>query len=159
MSQTALDSTQDLVRFQLRTALTMEHDSLAALKELAAAAKSPDVKKLFRHHQDETREQITKLQQVFRTLEFPESTAPSPSTKGISRQAESLIKRSAPALRDQVTLAAALGNENYEIAAYTALILALSGQSSEATTLLQENLDQETHTSEELRQRLQTLAS
>ncbi|WP_243224649.1 ferritin-like domain-containing protein [Microbacterium sp. CIAB417] len=158
MSQTVLESPQDLIRFQLRTALTMENDSLAALKELAGAAKSTDVKKLFRHHQEETREQIANLQQVFRVLELPESTAPSPSTKGISRQAESLIKRAAPALRDQVALASALGNEHYEIAAYTSLILAVNAQSTEAAKLLQQNLDQETHTSEELRTRLQAMA-
>lgn len=159
MSQTKLETPQDLLRFQLRTARTMEDDSLAALGELAAAAKSSDVKKLFRHHADETRQQIANLQRVFTSLGFPESTAASPSTKGISRQAGALIARSAPSLRDRVTLAAALGNEHYEISAYQALIIATEAMGAvEATTLLRENLDQETHTSEELAGRLTELA-
>jgi ferritin-like metal-binding protein YciE len=158
MSQQKLETPEDLIRFQLRTALTMEHDSLAALGELAAAAKSADVKKMFRHHADETKQQIANLQQVFTVLGLKESSAPSPSTKGISRQAGSLIERSAPSLRDRVTLSAALGNEHYEISCYQALLLPVQAMgASDAVTLLQDNLDQETHTSEELQERLREL--
>ena len=158
MSQTTLESPADLLRFQLRVAMTMEEDSLAALGELEQAASSVDVKKMFRHHADETKEQIENLRKVFQVLELPESTAASPSTKGIAKQAESLIQRSAPALRDQVTLSAALGNEHYEISAYQSLILATRAQGAvDAVTLLTDNLDQETHTSEELQQKLQEL--
>lgn len=158
MSQTTLESPADLLRFTLRTAMTMEEDSLAALGELEQAARSQDVKKMFRHHADETKEQIENLRQVFRLLEFPESTAASPSTKGISKQARSLVERSAPALLDQVTLSAALGNEHYEISAYQSLILATRAQgAADAVALLTTNLDQETHTSEELMTKLQEL--
>ena len=158
MSQTTLESPVDLLRFQLRTAMTMEEDSLAALGELEQAARSQDVKKMFRHHADETREQIENLRKVFGVLELPESTAASPSTKGIAKQAESLIARSAPALRDQVTLSAALGNEHYEISAYQSLILATRAQGAvDAVTLLTDNLQQETHTSEELSKKLEEL--
>jgi ferritin-like metal-binding protein YciE len=158
MSQTKLETPTDLLRFQLRTAFTMEEDSLAALGELAQAAKSADVKKLFRHHADETKEQIEILRRVFGVLDFPVSTAASPSTKGISKQAKSLIDRSAPALRDQVTLSAALGNEHYEISAYESLILATrSIGAADAVALLQQNLDQEVHTSQELNTRLSTM--
>mgnify|MGYP001028232018 CR=1 FL=1 len=156
MSQNTLETPADLLRFQLRTAVTMEEDSLAALGELASAAQSSAVKKLFRHHADETREQQQNLSAVFRLLELPESTAPSASTKGISKQAASLIARSAPGLRDTVTLSSALGNEHYEISAYEALIISVAAMGhDEALALLQENLDQEVHTSEELRTRLQ----
>ncbi|MBW9095277.1 DUF892 family protein [Microbacterium jejuense] len=158
MSQTTLETPTDLLRFQLRTAMTMEDDSLAALAELEQAAKSPEVKKMFRHHADETKEQIENLRKVFAVLEIPESTAASPSTKGISKQAEGLIARSAPALRDQVTLSAALGNEHYEISAYQSLILATRAQgAADAVALLTDNLDQETHTSEELAKKLEEL--
>lgn len=158
MSQTTLESPADLLRFKLRTAMTMEEDSLAALGELEQAARSQDVKKMFRHHADETKEQIENLRQVFRLLEFPESTAASPSTKGISKQGRSLVERSAPALLDQVTLSAALGNEHYEISAYQSLILATRAQgAADAVALLSANLEQETHTSEELMAKLQEL--
>lgn len=159
MVQQTLKTPEELLRFQLRTAMTMENDSLAALGELAKAARSAEIKKLFRHHADETKDQIANLREVFRLLELKEATAPSPSTKGISRQAGSLIERTAPKLHDQVVLSCALGNEHYEISAYQSLIIAVSGmQSPQAVALLQDNLDQETHTSEELYATLQRTA-
>jgi ferritin-like metal-binding protein YciE len=160
MVQQTLNTPTDLLQFQLRTAMTMENDSLAALGELAKAAKSREVVQLFKHHADETREQIANLQQVFKLLELKEATAPSPSTKGISKQAASLIERSAPKLRDQVALASALGNEHWEISAYQALILPTTAMGlSEVVSLLQANLDQEVHTSEELESTLQKLVA
>lgn len=158
MVQQTLTSPTELLHFQLRTAMTMENDSLEALGELAKAARSAEIKKLFRHHAGETKEQIANLQQVFRLLELKESTAPSPSTKGISKQAASLLERSAPKLRDRVTVSCALGNEHYEISAYEGLILPASSMGlSDVVALLQSNLDQEVHTSEELKSTLEKL--
>ena len=159
MSQNMLESPQDLLRFQLRTAKTMEDDSLAAVTELAQAARSAEIKKLFRHHADETKQQIKNLRTVFELLEIPESSAPSPSTKGISKQAKSALARSTAKLHDQAALSAALGNEHYEISAYQALLLGVGSTDAEATRLLQENLDQEVHTSEELLKKLRELAA
>ncbi|MBO3663413.1 YciE/YciF ferroxidase family protein [Microbacterium stercoris] len=158
MSQNHLETPQDLLRFQLRTAMTMEQDSLAAVTELAEVARSADVKKLFTHHADETREQIENLKKVFQLLEVPESTAASPSTKGISRQAEGLIERSDDSLHDQIALSAAIGNEHYEMAAYQGLILPVTALgATDALALLQANCDQEVHTSEELATKLKEL--
>jgi ferritin-like metal-binding protein YciE len=160
MAQRILESPQDLLQFQLRTAMTMENDSLAALGELAKAARSSDIKKMFRHHSDETKEQIANLKKVFGLLDLPESTAPSPSTKGIAKQAESLIGRSRPALHDQVVLSCALGNEHYEISAYNSLIIPLTAMGvSDAVALLEANLDQEMHTSTELQSALEKLVA
>jgi len=160
MSQRHLETPEDLLQFQLRTAMTMEQDSLAALEELAGAARSNDVKKLFKHHMQETKEQISNLEKVFGILELKESTAPSPSTKGISRQAHSLIERAADELHDQVVLSAALGNEHYEISAYECLILPVRTMGvNDAASLLTANLEQEQHTSEELKQMLEKIVS
>ena len=160
MVQQTLKSPTDLLHFQLRTALTMENDSLAALGELAKAAKSKEVKDMFRHHAGETKEQIENLHKVFKLLELKDTTAPSPSTKGISKQAESLISKSAPKLRDQVTLSCALGNEHDEMSAYQALIIPATAMgATDVVSLLQANLDQEVHTSEELQRMLQKLAT
>ena len=158
MSQLTLETPTDLLRMQLRTALTRESDSLAALRALASSAKSAEVKKLFRHHEDETKEQIDNLHKVFALLELNRTTAPSPSTKGITRQAESLIERSGSALRDQVVVSCALGNEHYEISAYQSLIVPVNAMGvSDVEALLQANLDQETHTSEELKAMLEKI--
>lgn len=158
MVQQTITEPDQLIHFQLRSALTMENDSLAALQELATAARSSEIKKLFRHHADETREQIDNLSKVFTLLELKESTAPSPSTKGIGKQAASLLERSAPKLRDQVAVASALGNEHYEMAAYHGLIVPLAAMGmTDAVALLQANLDQEIHTGDELQKTLKEL--
>lgn len=91
MATQTIDTAEDLLHFQLRTALTMEDHSLAALGTLASATKSAEIKKMFRHHADETKEQIENLHKVFKVLDLKPTTAPSPSTTGISKQAESLI--------------------------------------------------------------------
>ena len=159
MPQQTLESPNDLLYYQLRTAVTMEQDSLAALGELTSAARSADIKKMFRHHADETKQQMRNLEQVFQLLELKQSSAPSPTTKGINKQAGSLIERSRPALRDQVVLSCALGNEHYEISAYQSLLIpVLAMGAADVAKLLQDNLDQETHTSEELRTELEKIA-
>ncbi len=159
MATQTLSTPDELLHFQLRTALTMEDDSLAALGVLAKAAKSKDIKDMFKHHADETKEQIQNLHKVFKLLDLKQTTAPSPSTKGISKQAESLIMRSDSKLRDQVVLSSALGNEHYEIAAYTSLIVPVAKMgASDVLALLTSNLDQETHTSEELKAELERIS-
>jgi ferritin-like metal-binding protein YciE len=156
MPTMTLESPTELLHYQLRTALTMEDHSLAALGELSKAAKSADIKKMFTHHAGETREQIANLHEVFRLLELRDTTAPSPSTTGITRQAESLIAKSGPKLRDQVVLSCALGNEHYEISAYEGLIIPLEAMGArDAVKLLRTNLEQEEHTSKELRTMLE----
>ena len=158
MAKQILETPTDLLHFQLRTALTMEADSLAALAALGSSAKSADVKKMFAHHADETKEQIDNLHKVFKLLDFQLTTAGSPSTKGITKQAESLIGRSAANLRDQVVLSCALGNEHYEISAYQGLIIPVTAMgATDVAALLQANLDQETHTSEELKTMLEKI--
>lgn len=160
MATATLESPTDLLHLQLRTALTMEDHSLAALAELKDAARSADITKMFAHHADETREQIDNLHKVFALLDLRDSTAPSPSTTGIRRQAESLIGKAGPDLVDQVVLSCALGNEHYEISAYESLIIPLQAMGMpDAVRLLQANLDQETHTSEELRAMLEKVAA
>jgi len=160
MATTNLSSPDQLLHLQLRTALTMEDDSLAALGVLEKAAKSQKVKKMFSHHADETREQIDNLHKVFKLLDLKQTTAPSPSTKGISKQAESLIKKTDASLHDQVVLSSALGNEHFEIASYTGLIVPVTAMGlSDVVALLQSNLDQETHTSEELKAELERIAA
>lgn len=155
MSQLRLTSTADLLRFQMRTAMSMEHDSLAALEELSGAARSADVVKLLQHHMDETKEQIDNLTKAFTLLDTDASTAGSPATKGISQQARSLLGHiGSSELTDLAVLSSAMGNEHFEIAAYEALVAQTRTEHADVASLLQANLDQEVHTSEELKKQL-----
>ncbi len=151
MSQQTLTNPEELFQYQLRSALTMEEHSLEALEELHSVARDAKIKKLFSHHKDETKEQMSNLEKVFKLLDRESTTAPSPATTGIKNQAASLIEKADPMLHDQVALMSALGNEHFEISAYDGLILqARSLRAPEIEELLQANFDQEQHTSEEL---------
>ena len=145
------DQPQELFEYRLGSALTMEHDSLEMLGELEMAAQSAEIKKMFSHHADETRQQIANLERIFDLLDLPENDSPSPTTKGLAKEGASLIRKADASLVDNVVLAAALGTEHYEISAYQTLIASAEAMGAqEVQTLLEQNLEQETHTSEEL---------
>lgn len=158
MVQSTLSTPEELFHYQLRSALTMEEHSLEALEELHRTAKNRKIQGMFSHHSDETKEQIENLNKVFDLFDFKHSTAPSPATTGIKNQAAGLIEKVDPDLYDQVTLMSALGNEHFEISAYTGLLMQAEALGvREAVKLLQSNLDQEVHTSDELRSTLKSL--
>lgn len=160
MSQQHLESPQDLFQYQLRSALTMEEHSLQALDDLHSAARDSKVKKLFSHHADETKDQIANLKKSFELFDVKESTAPSPATTGIKTQAAGLLDKAATGLHTQIALMSALGNEHFEISSYMSLILqAELLQLPDVAKLLQENLEQEKHTSEELEKALKEVLS
>lgn len=158
MSQQQLTTPEDLFRYQVRSAFQMEQHSLEALSDLHSAAKDNKIKKLFSHHSDETKEQVANLESVFQLLGHDSSTAPSPATTGIKNQAAALLDKAEPKLHNQIALMSALGNEHFEISAYEGLLVQANALgASDVVKLLQENLDQEVHTSEELRTALQEL--
>lgn len=145
------DRPKDLFEYQLGSALTMEHDSLNMLRELETAAQSPEVRQLFSHHQAETEQQIQNLERGFQILGLDVNDSPSPTTKGLAKEGSALIAKTDRSLVDSVALSAALGTEHYEISTYESLIIAAEAMGAgEVRELLQQNLDQETHTSEEL---------
>jgi len=145
------DHANELFEYQLGSALTMEHDSLEMLEELEAAAHTVEVRGLFAHHQDETRHQIRNLEQAFAILGMAPGASPSAATKGLMKEGRAMLAKTGEPLADLVAVNAALGTEHFEISAYETLIIAAQAMgATEVQTLLQENLEQERHTSEEL---------
>lgn len=145
------DKPQDLFNYQLAMALTMEHDSLDMLRELEMAAQSDEVKSLFSHHADETEEQIANVERIFEILDIERHEEPSPTTKGLAKEGKSLVGKTDPSLIDNVVLSAALGTEHFEISTYETLIASADAMGApQVKALLEKNLEQEKHTSEEL---------
>ena len=146
-----LDTPKQLFDFQLGSALTMEHDSLMMLKELGVTANADDVKELFTHHQTETQGQIENLERIFRSFDMQPDRSPSSTTKGMMKEGTSLIAKARGDLADNAAITAALGTEHYEISVYESLIIAAEAMGEPGTVdLLEENLAEEKHTSEEL---------
>jgi ferritin-like metal-binding protein YciE len=154
------DHAGDLFEYQLGSALTMEHDSLTMLRELEMAAQSPEVKQLFAHHQEETQQQIDNLERAFQLIGKEPDRSPSATTKGLMKEGAALIGKTDKSLVDNVALSAALGTEHYEISAYESLCIAAEAMGAgEVQNLLQQNLEQEKHTSEELAQAARKVAA
>lgn len=146
-----LNTLDELFAYRLGSALTMEHDSLSMLGELERAAVSNEVTKMLRHHADETREQINNLTAAFAAAGFELKEKPSPTTKGLAQEGQALIGKVDDDLRDATALSAACGTEHFEIASYRSLITVGNALGmDDVCELLQANLEQEEHTSEEL---------
>jgi ferritin-like metal-binding protein YciE len=145
------DTSHDLFNYRLGMTLTMERDSLDMLRELEMAAQSDEVKKLFSHHAEETEEQIANVERIFEILDIEMRDEPSPTTKGLAKEGKSLVGKTAPSLIDNVVLSAALGTEHFEISTYETLIASSDAMGApQVKALLEKNLEQEKHTSEEL---------
>lgn len=154
------DNPRQLLEYRIGSAVSMEQDSLSMLGELEEAAPSEDIKQMFRHHADETRHQMKNLDQVCQELQIPASEEPSPTTKGLSKEGSSLIRKSDRSLLDSVALSAALETEHAEIAAYQSLICMADALGlQQVVALLDENLGQEQHTSKELYDKLRTVSA
>ena len=135
---------QEIFHYKLGSALSMEHDSLDLLEDLERAAMRSDLKELFHGHAAETRQQIENLHNCFVLLGEEPKRVPSPTTKGLVKEAKSAIGKTDDMLVDAVVLAGALEAEHYETGVYESLlVLAKAGGASGIAELLNQNLEQE----------------
>ena len=146
-----LQTARDLFAYRLGTAVTMERDNLETLSRWEKLAVSSEVKELFSHHAQETREQLSALIRCFELGDLELKEKPCPSTKGLSQEGTALREKVDEELADLVLVAAAAAGENYEIASYSSLIpfaktLGLTALVPE----LERILGQEIHTFQEL---------
>ena len=130
----------------------MEHTVLAMLGGNAKAARSAELADLFRHHQDETRQQIANLEKVFAAFGWEIVGSPCPAIEGIEKEGKANVKKARGALVDDVLLAGAAATEHHEIAVYDGLIThAYAMGKGDVVELLRHNLEQEQHTLAEVK--------
>lgn len=135
---------EEIFHYKLGSALTMEHDSLEMLGDMEKTAIRSDLRDLFREHAHETRQQIENLRQCFAMLGMEENQAPSPTTKGLAKEAKSFISKTDDTLVDAVVLTGALETEHYETAVYESLIIQAKALGAGGIAeLLNQNLNQE----------------
>jgi ferritin-like metal-binding protein YciE len=152
----SLETPRDLFVHELSDTMSAEHIVLGMLGELVKETKIDEVKEAVRHHQDETKQQIRNLQQVFKLLgESPEETT-CEAAEGLKKEHESLKEeKPSPLVLEVGNLAGAAKTEHYEIASYNALIqMAKDLGETEIADLLKENLDQE----KEMARKVESLA-
>ncbi len=151
---------EEIFSFKLGSALTMEHDTLAMLGELSATTRRPELQQLFRDHAVETRQQIANIEKSFELLNEQVTDAPSPTTKGLTKEGQASIKKTDPSIVDAVILAGAIETEHYEIAVYEVLVTnAKARGADDVAALLQQNLDQELNALENVKQAAQRIST
>ncbi|MDJ0313632.1 DUF892 family protein [Arthrobacter sp. H35-D1] len=150
---------QEIFHYKLGSALTMEYDSLDMLEDMENAVMRSDLKELFHGHAAETRRQIENLHNCFALLGEEVHRQSSPTTKGLTKEAKSIIGKTDNMLVDAVVLAGALEAEHHATAVYEALlILTKASGATGVAELLSENLEQQKATIEKIKAALHWIA-
>jgi ferritin-like metal-binding protein YciE len=129
-----------------------EKKILAALPKMAKAAEAVELADAFREHEEQTREQVSRLEKVFKLIDEKPRAKKCPAIIGIIEEGEDIIEEyeDSPAL-DAGLLGAAQAVEHYEIARYGTLKgWARELGLNEAASLLQATLEEEKDTDEKL---------
>jgi len=71
----------------------MEKVVLSMLGELETATQRDQLKQQFRHHAQETEQQIRNLEQAFQALGVEVDEKPCPAIEGIEKEGQTLIKK------------------------------------------------------------------
>src|SRR5205823_10957242 len=123
------------------------------------AAQQEQLKQQFRHHADETRQQIANLEQAFGALGEEPDDSPCPAIQGIDKEGKANIKKADDSVVDAVILSGAAETEHHEIAVYENLITHARAMGYEdVVRLLSENLEQEQHTLDEVKEATEKVA-
>jgi len=139
---------EDLFVHTVQDIYYAEQQIAKSLPKLAKSAGSPELKKAFEKHLEETKGQIERLKQVFKEIGQPAKGEQCPAIEGILKEADELISE----IKDAQTLDAALLSgaqavEHYEITRYGTLITwAKQLGYKESAKLLQETLKEEEST-------------
>jgi ferritin-like metal-binding protein YciE len=149
MAEKTLDT---LFHDTLKDIYYAERKILKSLPKMQRAAQSPELKAAFEKHREETEGQIERLQQVFELIGKPARGKTCDAIEGILAEGEEIMEAyKGKAALDAGLLAAAQAVEHYEITRYGTLkrwaqVLGLD----EAVRLLDETLQQESQTDEDL---------
>jgi ferritin-like metal-binding protein YciE len=154
-----LNTPQELFHYKLGAALKMENTVLSMLGDLEENAQREQLKQQFRHHAEETQQQIRNIEQAFQALGEEVDDSPCPAIEGLEKEGKANIKKADDKMVDAVILSGAAETEHHEIAVYEGLITEAEAMGKQdVVQLLQQNLEQEQHTLEEVKQATKQLA-
>jgi ferritin-like metal-binding protein YciE len=148
----------ELFHDSLKDIYFAEKKILAALPKMAKAANSEELAAAFEKHEQETRGQVERLEQVFAILDEAPRGKNCPAILGIIEEGKEIMDDygDSPAL-DAGLLSAAQSVEHYEISRYGTLIAWANELGlTDAVPLLEETLEEEKATDEALTQLAET---
>ena len=137
---------------ELKDLYGAESQLVRALPKMAKASTSEDLRAGFEEHLEQTKEHVTRLEKIFKTLgESPKGKKCRGMEGLITKGAEMIAQDPAPEELDAGLISAAQRVEHYEIAAYgcVSTYANLLGE-DEAVSLLRQTLEEEKETDQKL---------
>lgn len=143
---------EKLLEDQLKDIYNAENQLIKALPKMAKAASSDELKEALTAHLEETRGQVSRLEQIGQHLGIKLTGKKCAAMEGLIEEGKEALEMEAPGeILDLAIIAAAQRVEHYEISAYgSARALAEHLGHDEVVSLLQETLDQESAADEKL---------
>ncbi len=112
-----MDSLKDLYVEQLKDLYSAENQILNALPKMAAKASHPELRTAFQEHEQITREQVRRLEQVFSDLGEQPTGHHCRGMEGLIREGDELLSMDVQSdVLDAGLITAAQRVEHYEIA-------------------------------------------
>jgi ferritin-like metal-binding protein YciE len=149
-----METLKDLYIDELKDLWSAEKQILKGLPRMTKAATSPELKRGFREHERQTREQVKRIERIMKSLGESPRGKKCVGMEGLIEEGADLIKeKPEPDVLDAGLIAAAQHVEHYEIAGYGTVRTwaALLGYDDHAR-LLQQTLDEEKETDKKLSQ-------
>ena len=145
---------EELLIDELKDIYSAENQIVKALPKLAKAASSPELKRAFERHLEETRRQVERLDQIGQALDTKLTGKKCKGMEGLIEEGKEIIEEDLDDnAKDAGLIGAAQKVEHYEIAAYgTARTHAELLGYTKAAKLLQQTLDEEGATDKKLTQ-------
>ena len=149
--RTIMKTLADIFEHTLQDVYYAENAITKALPKVAKAAKDAKLKKAAEDHLEETKGQIRKLEQVFKSIGKKASGEKCDAIEGLIKETDGLMEEASGTALDAGLLAACQAVEHYEISRYGSLReWAKDLGHDEAHKLLSEILDQEKATNNKL---------
>lgn len=129
-----------------------ENQILAALPKMITAAADDDLKAGFSEHLEQTRNHITRIEEIADTLDTKLSKTNCPGMAGVIQEGKSFIEADMPSdIKDAALISAAQRVEHYEMAVYHSLVAMADVLGyDDAEDLLSDTLSEEMETSDKL---------
>jgi ferritin-like metal-binding protein YciE len=152
---------EDLLKEELQDLYDAENQIIEALPKMVEAASSEELKSAFEDHLEQTREQVKRLDRVFKAIGEKPQRKTCEGMQGLLKVGEKIIAEIAKSpVLDAAIIGAAQKVEHYEISGYgTARTMAEMLGQQDAAELLEETLDEEKATDETLTEIAESIMS
>lgn len=141
--------------YHLEEMYYVETQLVDVLEELRSAAANDDLKEAFDTHREQTKNHVTRLEDIFEAIDEPAQERVSPTFDALLEEREDFLERIGgdEDMRDLHDLGAAMKNEHLEIAGYENLLMLARKLDlpRDVRSTLNQSLDEEQQTKKQLK--------